>query len=98
MNPGPVEEGAKVAGGIVDALRQQPLILALIVMNVLIFAAIFYAVQHQRGIESDLTKMRIQQTGEAQKMLASCIPVDQLKALLDHYNDLEDRIKRETPP
>lgn len=33
MNPGAVEEGAKVATGIVEGLRQQPLSLALIVLN-----------------------------------------------------------------
>ncbi len=33
MNPGPTEEGIKVAGGFVDALKQQPLSLALVVMN-----------------------------------------------------------------
>jgi len=34
MNPGAVEEGAKVATGVVEGLKQQPLSLALIVMNV----------------------------------------------------------------
>jgi hypothetical protein len=33
MNPGAVEEGAKVATGIVDGLKAQPLSLALIVLN-----------------------------------------------------------------
>lgn len=35
MNPGPVEEGGKVASGVVDALKTQPLSLALIVLNVI---------------------------------------------------------------
>lgn len=35
MNPGVTEEGAKVATGVVDALRSQPLSLALIILNCL---------------------------------------------------------------
>ena len=34
MNPGAVDEGAKVATGVVEGLRSQPLSLALIVVNV----------------------------------------------------------------
>jgi hypothetical protein len=33
MNPGAVEEGAKVATGVVEGLKSQPLSLALIVLN-----------------------------------------------------------------
>ncbi len=33
MNPGPTEEGIKVAGSFVDALKREPLSLALVLMN-----------------------------------------------------------------
>jgi hypothetical protein len=35
MTPGPVEEGAKVASSVVEGLKDQPLSLALIAMNVI---------------------------------------------------------------
>lgn len=35
MNPGAIEEGAKVAASAVEGLKQQPLALALIVLNVI---------------------------------------------------------------
>jgi len=35
MNPGPVEEGGKVATSIIDSLKTSPMILALVVFNVL---------------------------------------------------------------
>ena len=38
MNPGPIEEGAKVATSVVDGLKAQPLALALIIMNVVFMA------------------------------------------------------------
>jgi len=43
---GPVEEGAKVAHGIIDGLKSQPLSLALIVMN-LIFVGFAWLVLDQ---------------------------------------------------
>jgi hypothetical protein len=43
MNPGPIDEGAKIAGGVVEALKREPISLALIVLN-LLFLLIFYGV------------------------------------------------------
>jgi hypothetical protein len=40
MNAGPIEEGAKVAHGVIAGLKEQPLSLALIVMN-LVFVGLF---------------------------------------------------------
>jgi len=51
MNPGAVEEGAKVATGVVEALKNQPISLALIVMNVIFVGAIAYA-SHELNIRT----------------------------------------------
>jgi len=42
---GPVEEGAKVATGVVDGLKQQPLSLALIVMNIVFIGFAVWVLQ-----------------------------------------------------
>jgi hypothetical protein len=36
---GAIEQGGKVAGGIVEALKNQPVVLALVIINVLFMAA-----------------------------------------------------------
>jgi len=46
MNPGAIEEGAKVASGVIEGLKSQPLSLALIVMN-LIFIGFAWLVLDQ---------------------------------------------------
>ena len=51
MTPGPVEEGAKVATGVIEALKQQPIALALIVMNVIFVGAAAYA-SHELNIRT----------------------------------------------
>jgi hypothetical protein len=43
MNPGAIEEGAKVAGGFIEALKGQPAVLALSVANMALLVFIFYA-------------------------------------------------------
>ena len=45
---GPIEEGAKVAGGIIEALKAQPAVLALSLANLALLIFIFYAL-HQAG-------------------------------------------------
>lgn len=51
------EQGAKVATGVVDAMRGQPMLLAVIVLNVVIFAAVVWGVTEQRKDQQELTKM-----------------------------------------
>lgn len=57
MSPGPAEEGIKVAGSFVDALKREPLSLALVVMNIclLVFSwMILSSVAKQNEIEFHL--------------------------------------------
>jgi hypothetical protein len=74
MNPGGiVEETGKVATGIVDAMKNQPMVLALIVLNAIIIAGIYFAVTDQRKHQQEIVKMLINTTDKAQDLLAKCI-------------------------
>jgi preprotein translocase subunit SecY len=48
MNPGVVEEGGKVAIGTIDALKSQPIVLALIVLQLLVLGAVLYSTMHRQ--------------------------------------------------
>lgn len=73
MNPGPVEEAGKVAGGFLDAMKSQPIMLGLVVMNlamvVMLYVVIRFA-QDQRRTEFEMifTGQR-----EVQQLLSTCI-------------------------
>jgi len=61
MNPGAVEEGARVATGVIEGLKHQPLSLALIVVNVvfvLFVGFVFHTINartiHQYEFKDDL--------------------------------------------
>jgi len=81
MNPGAVEEGAKVASGVVDALRAQPIALALIVMNIIFVGAV--------SAGAYALNIRTTQRYEAQdalihKLLDQCRPAGRTE--LEHEN------------
>ena len=47
MNPGPVEEAGQTARGVVDALKSQPLILVLLLVNMVFIAFLWFAIHEQ---------------------------------------------------
>ena len=51
MNPGLPEESVKVAGSTVEALKAQPLALALVIVNVL-FLAFFTYIAHSINVKN----------------------------------------------
>lgn len=76
MNAGAVEEGAKVATGIVDGLKSQPLSLALIVLNLsfIIFTAwLAYTINqrtnHQYEVKDALIARLIEQCRDGKTSL-----------------------------
>ena len=83
MSPGPIEEGAKVASGVVEGLKSQPHILALIVVNVVFLGFLVWVLhevsQANRARDAQEAKM----FAELQDSLRVCrqmIPTGQFRA------------------
>jgi hypothetical protein len=56
MNPGAIEEVGKVATGTIDALKNQPLMIALIVLQALVLGAVLYnSLSRQASIDKQFT-------------------------------------------
>jgi hypothetical protein len=81
---GPVEEGSKAIGGVVESLKAQPLSLALVVMNVALLALFYYiaskvsetrqremAALYQEHKEANDALLR--EHREVREMLAHCV-------------------------
>jgi hypothetical protein len=66
MSPGPAEQAGKVATGIVDAMRTQPILLFLMVMNIVVFAAVFWSIRQERQMQFEISKMSVD-------LLAKCV-------------------------
>jgi hypothetical protein len=71
---GAVEEGAKVASGVVSALSNNPLVLSLVVFNCLFIAAVVYGSYENRKTNAILTEKFLEQQNKAMEMLYKCIP------------------------
>lgn len=56
MNPGIVEETGKVAVNTIDALRNQPLVLALIVLQLVVLGAVLWSSMHRQAAVSEQFK------------------------------------------
>jgi hypothetical protein len=68
MSPGPAAEVGKVATGFVDAMKSQPLALALAVMNLALLGLVFFiAYSAHANHESEMKAQ-----SELQQLLAQC--------------------------
>lgn len=68
------EQGARVATSAIDALRAQPIMLAVLMLNVIMFAAIAYAVTSQRSQQHEVMKTMLDQNSRMVELLAKCSP------------------------
>jgi len=77
MNPGgPAEEVGKAANVFMQIMKDQPLSLALVIMNVMLLGIFFYVIQlatKTRGEEMDRI---FKQQSEISKLLYDCVPAD----------------------
>jgi hypothetical protein len=69
---GPVEEGAKVASGIVDALKAQPAVLALTLANIAMLIFIFYALKGAADFRDRSMANQFKLIQETSQLLAKC--------------------------
>lgn len=69
MNPGPVEEAGKVAGGITEALKSVPLALSLVVMNIALLVVLFIVIKYAH----DNRRLDREAEQELQQLLSHCV-------------------------
>lgn len=84
MNPGPIEEAGKVANSFIDSLKAQPLALALVVMNIMLLAYLFYNEQKYIDSRKDFAGHLFAFQTQQSELLAKCIPIDEMRKLMEH--------------
>lgn len=101
MNAAIHEEVAKQVGGFMDIMRSQPLSLALVVMNVLVVAYLFYSGAQQLEQRATAMQMIVEWSKETDKILGSCVSIDTMKLVIDALErdrELYRRLLPGTPP
>lgn len=74
MNPGVAEEVGKQAGAFMTIMKDQPLSLALALMNILLMLLFFYIYKTNHELRVLQLNVTQQAQSEVQKLLFSCIP------------------------
>lgn len=76
MNPGLGEEAGQTARSFIDALKQQPATLALIVANIAMLVFLFYALAKAAEFRESLLKNQFDYQKHVTELLAKCIVPD----------------------
>lgn len=77
---GPVEEAGKVAGGLIEALKAQPAVLALTVANIGMMVFIFYALHAAATFRDTMIRQMFEETRQVNQLLAQCVPAGKTRA------------------
>lgn len=92
MNPGISEEIGETTRSFMDILRQQPLSLALVVMNFLLVAYVFYsggAILEQRKWA---TALIVDWQKESDKLMSQCVSPEMTKIVLDNLTKMTETL------
>ena len=70
MNPGAMEQGARIATSVVEALKSQPLALAMVVFNLIFVLVVYFAIKEERAGMRQIITMLLEQRQQTIEMMA----------------------------
>jgi hypothetical protein len=73
VNPGPSEEIGKVAGGIVDALKNQPALLVMFIINAAMLALLWRVAEGSSTTREREVKLLYENQAKVSEILSHCI-------------------------
>jgi hypothetical protein len=73
MNPGATEEVGKAANTFMDVMRQQPLSLALVVMNAALIGLVWWITSRQTELRQHDLELYFNQQKEVAALLGRCV-------------------------
>ena len=76
------EEAGKAVGGFMSALKDQPLSLALVVMNIALLILVYINASEQNTYRRQVAELLIKNTHETEVLLSKCIDAEEVRKLL----------------
>ena len=73
MNPGPVEEGGKIAIGVIDALKAQPAFLVVILFMSLVLLLVYWANAANTAQRNEMMRIMLDNQHATAEMLSKCV-------------------------
>jgi hypothetical protein len=77
-----IEETAKAAGSFIDALKREPLSLALCVMNFVLLGFLFYNGATVAAARQETVKMLVEWQERSDTLMANCVSKEVLEAVV----------------
>jgi hypothetical protein len=87
---GVTEEAAKAVGGFMSVMGQQPLALALVVMNLVLLGFLFYNGSSVNTTRQATVEQILKSQLETDKMLAGCVSAETNRTMLDHMQKITE--------
>lgn len=87
---GVTEEVGKQVGSIVSVIGQQPLSLALVIMNLVLLGYLFYMGTSTTAQRKETTQLVIDWQKENGKILANCVSAETTRTMLDNMQKITD--------
>jgi hypothetical protein len=91
------EEVGKQVGGFMEIMKSQPLSLALVIMNFLIVAYLFYSGAQQLEQRAQAMKMIVDWSKETDKILGNCVSIETMKLVVDALERDRELYRRMLP-
>ena len=85
---GVTEEAGKAVGGVVTAIGTQPMALALVVMNLLLLAYLFYVQSSSNKQRQETVGLIVHQQQDTEKLLANCVSAEVTRTMLDNMQQI----------
>jgi hypothetical protein len=76
------EEASKAVGGFMSALKDQPLSLALVVMNIALLFLVAYNANEQGDYRRQIAGLLIETFRETEVLLSKCVDAEEVRKLL----------------
>jgi len=73
MNPGAAEEAGKIASGFMEAMKSQPLALALVIMNMALLGFFWFILEKVAENHRNDMKLIFDEQKEVRELLTRCI-------------------------
>lgn len=73
MSPGPVEEAGATARGLIDALKQNPAVLALSLAQIVLLVFIFYSLNKASEARNLIIQRQFEFAHSVSELLAKCV-------------------------
>lgn len=83
MNPGPVEEGGKIATALIDSLKANPILLAVLIFNLVLMGLVYFSTKEFRALNERVISTLLTQQKDMVTMISKCV-VPQTTNAEDH--------------